>query len=157
MLRVKAQYARHHPILHGLSCRYSTPLRHYLPYICGRIILTHHESASPTASRSTRRQAPSVHDPKERAPLSDDNVGIRGGSVGPLRRNRANRAVIDAQQQPLAEPIIAFADAHELPPGDRMKRMGHADKLRRSRGKGRIPYLSYFAYRHSPGRRATGI
>jgi hypothetical protein len=25
-----------------------------------------------------------------------------------------------------------------LPPGDRMKRMGHADKLRRSRGKGRI-------------------
>jgi hypothetical protein len=79
-----------------------------------------------------------VHNPKERALLSDDDVGIRGGSVGPLRRNRANRTVIDAQQQPLAEPIIAFADANKLPSGDRMKRMGHADKLRRSRGKGRI-------------------
>jgi len=55
--------------------------------------------------------------------LSDDDVGIRGGSVGPLRRNRANRAVIDAQQQPLAEPIIAFTDADKLPSGDRMKRM----------------------------------
>src|SRR5664280_383045 len=39
-----------------------------------------------------------VHDPKERALLSVGDVWIRGGCVGPLRRNRANRAVIDAQQ-----------------------------------------------------------
>lgn len=55
-------------------------------------------------------------------------------NVGPLRRNRANRAVVNSQQQPLALPVIAFANADELPTGERMKGMGHADKLRGSDG-----------------------
>lgn len=73
-----------------------------------------------------------VHNPKKRSPLPDDGFRVRANSVGPLRRNRANRAVIDAQQEPLAGPVIALADADELPTGERMEGVRDADKLRRS-------------------------
>lgn len=76
-----------------------------------------------------------VDNPKKRPALPHDDFRIRAHSVGPLRRNRANRAVIDAQQEPLAGPVIAFADADKLPTGERMEGMGYADKLRRSGGK----------------------
>ncbi len=75
-----------------------------------------------------------VDNPKKRMPLPHDDFRIRAHSVGPLRRNRANRAVIDAQQEPLAGSVIAFADADKLPTGERMERVGYADKLRRSGG-----------------------
>jgi len=75
-----------------------------------------------------------VHNPKKRPLLPDDGFGIRGSSVGPLRRNRANRAVIDTQQEPLAGPVIAIADADELPTGIRMEGVGYAHKLCRSDG-----------------------
>jgi hypothetical protein len=52
-----------------------------------------------------------VQSPKKRPLLSHDDLGIRGDSIGPLRRNRANLAVIEAQQEPLAGPIAALADA----------------------------------------------
>ena len=75
-----------------------------------------------------------IHKSEKRPPMSDEDLKIRGYNVGPLRRNRANRAVVDAQQEPLARPVMAFADADELPPGERMKGVNHADKLRRSDG-----------------------
>jgi hypothetical protein len=56
-----------------------------------------------------------------------------------LRWNGANGPIVDAQQQPLAGSIIAFADAGELTAGERMEGMGYADKLRRSGGKACIP------------------
>jgi hypothetical protein len=71
---------------------------------------------------------------KKRSPSPHDDLGIRGRNVGPLRRNRANPVVVDAQQEPLAGPVMAFADADELPLGEGMEGMGHADKLRRSAG-----------------------
>ena len=76
-----------------------------------------------------------VDNPKKRTPSPYDDFRIRGRNVSPLRRNGANRAVIDAQQEPLAGPVMAFADADELPVGERMEGVGHADKLRRSDGK----------------------
>jgi hypothetical protein len=56
-----------------------------------------------------------------------------------LRWNGANGSIIDAQQQPLAGAVIAFANAGELTARQRMERMGYADKLRRSSGKACIP------------------
>ena len=72
-----------------------------------------------------------VHNSEKRPPLPDDDFRIRGNSVGPLRWNRANRAVVDAQQEPLARPVMALADADELSAGEWMKGVSHADKLRR--------------------------
>lgn len=67
--------------------------------------------------------------------MPHDNFEVRGHNVSPLRRNRANPSVVDAQQESLAGPVVAFADADELPAGKRMEGMGYADKLRRSGGK----------------------
>ena len=75
-----------------------------------------------------------VDNPKKRPAASHDDLGIRDRNVGPLWGNRANRAVVDAQQEPLAGPVMALADADELPVGERMEGVGHADKLRRSDG-----------------------
>ena len=75
-----------------------------------------------------------IHKSEKRPPLPDEDFRIRGDNVGPLRRNRANRAVVDAQQESFARPVMAFADADELPAGERMKGVSHADKLRRSDG-----------------------
>ena len=75
-----------------------------------------------------------IHAPEKRPALPDEDFWIRGGYVGPLRRHRANCAVVNTQQEPLAFPVIAFANADELPPDEWMKGMGHADKLRRSDG-----------------------
>jgi hypothetical protein len=80
-----------------------------------------------------------VDNPKKRSRLPHDDFRIQSNGVGPLRRNRANRAAIDAQQEPLARPVIAFADTDKLPTGERMERVGYADKLRRSGGKVCIP------------------
>lgn len=75
-----------------------------------------------------------VDNPKKRPPSPHDDLRIRGRSVGPLRGNRANRAVVDAQQQPLAGPVMTFSDADELPISERMEGVSHTDKLRRSAG-----------------------
>ena len=75
-----------------------------------------------------------VDNPKKRPPSPHDDLRISGRNVGPLWGNRANRAVVDAQQEPLAGPVMAFADADELPVGKRMEGVGHPDKLRRSDG-----------------------
>jgi hypothetical protein len=80
-----------------------------------------------------------VHNPEERSPLSHDDFGVRRGNVGPLRRNRANRPVIDAQQESLAGPVFPFTHAGERPAAERMEGMGYADKLRRSDGNVCIP------------------
>ncbi len=75
-----------------------------------------------------------IHKSEKRPPMPDEDLRIRGGHVGPLRRNRANRAVVDAQQKSLARKVFAFADADELAAGEWMKGVCHPDKLRRSDG-----------------------
>jgi hypothetical protein len=66
--------------------------------------------------------------------LSHENFRIRRGDVGPLRRNGANGSVVDAQQESLAGPVIAFPDADKLPAAEGMEGMGYPDKMRRSGG-----------------------
>ena len=79
-------------------------------------------------------QSHEVDNPKKRPPAPHDNLGIRGRSVGPLRGNRADRAVVDTQQEPPAGSVVALANANELSVGERMEGVGYADKLRRSSG-----------------------
>jgi hypothetical protein len=71
--------------------------------------------------------------------LSHEDFRIRRGNVGPLRRNGANRSVIHAQQESLAGPVMAFADADELLASEWMEGMGYADKMRGNRGNVCIP------------------
>lgn len=61
------------------------------------------------------------------SPGPRDDFGIRGNYVGPLRWNRANLAVVDAQQNSRAGPIIAFTDADELSAAEWVEGMGYAD------------------------------
>lgn len=75
-----------------------------------------------------------IHKSEKRPPTPDEDLRIRRGHVGPLRRNRANRAVVNTQQEPLARTVFAFADEDELATGEWMKGVCHPDKLRRSDG-----------------------
>ena len=70
-----------------------------------------------------------VRDPKESTPLPSNDLGIRGGRVRPLRRNRANDGVVDPQQQPLTRAVIPLTDAKELPAAERVERMRDPHKL----------------------------
>ncbi len=75
-----------------------------------------------------------VRNPEQRPPLSHKDFRIRCSDVGPLRRNGADGSVVHTQQEPLAGPIIAFANADELLISERMEGMSYADKMRRNDG-----------------------
>ena len=117
-------------------------MRHQLLYTCGTIILTNaRTSRTPLRGEAFYKlgEINQVCDPKRRAPLPHDDFGIRGDHVGPLRRNRTNGAVVDAQQKSLAGPVKALTDADELPAAERMEGMGYSNKLHRSGRKVCIP------------------
>jgi hypothetical protein len=110
--------------------------------MCGKIILTNgSDPGTPLRGEAFHKlgEINQVRDPKRRAPLPHDDFGIRGDYVGPLRRNRTNGAVVDAQQKSLAGPVIALTDADELLAAERMEGMGYPDKLHRSGRKVCIP------------------
>jgi len=112
-------------------------LRHKSLYISGRFILTPHGGLG-TALRGQARHKPGefdqVRNSEQRPPLSHEDFRIRRCNVGPLRRNGANGSLVHAQQESLAGPVVAFADADELPASERMEGMSYADKMRRRGG-----------------------
>jgi hypothetical protein len=117
------------PRAHGL--RLASP-RHQLLYMCGKIIITSRRCLARSLLAKTRYQIgefEQVRDPKEGTPLPYNDLGIRGGRVRPLRRNRANDGVVDPQQQPLSRAVIPLTDAKELPAAERVERMRYPHKL----------------------------
>lgn len=62
-----------------------------------------------------------IRDPQEGTPLPHNNLGIRSDRVRPLRRNRANGAVVGLQQQPFTRAVIPLSDAKELPAAERVE------------------------------------
>ena len=65
----------------------------------------------------------------EQRPLSaHDDFGIGRYNIRPLRRNRANRPIIEFEQQPHPKAVVSLAYASQLPSAERMKRMRHAHK-----------------------------
>jgi hypothetical protein len=107
----------------------------YFLYTCGRIHLTFVRAAPPVASVEARDQLRELHqvgDSEERSALPDGDFGIRNDGVRPLRWDGADGLGIDLQEEPLAVPIVPLGDAGELPPAERVERVGHAHKTRGS-------------------------
>jgi hypothetical protein len=52
-----------------------------------------------------------------------------------LRRDRANRRIVDPQQKPLAGSVVPLAHADQQSPAKWVKWMRHPHKLRRTRGR----------------------
>ena len=75
----------------------------------------------------------------ERAPLAQDHFWILASEVRPLPGNSADKRVVNSQQEALAISGIALANAHELPPVERMERMRYPYKASLKDGKGCIP------------------
>src|SRR5271170_4575163 len=59
-----------------------------------------------------------------------DNLRIRSNEIRPLRRNRANGAIIDTEQQTLPIAVVPLTYARELLAAERMKRMRYPHKTR---------------------------
>ena len=90
-------------------------------------------------ARHQSRELKQIREAKKRATLPNDDFRIRAFRIGPLRRNGANRLVIDAQQKSLAGSVGSLTDADELSPTERMKWVCYPHKLRQSRRRGCIP------------------
>lgn len=105
-------------------------------YSSGIIILTDYR-----ASRSLHRremcykkgELDQVAEAAQSTPVAHGNFKIRRHDVGPLRRNSADSAVVEAQQQPPTGPVGSHADTDGMLTGARMERMCDGDKLLRSK------------------------
>src|ERR1044071_6664219 len=105
----------------------------YFLYDSGIIHLTIARAASPSVMAEVRHQLRQIHqvgDPSDSSALPDGARGIGCDDVRPLRRDGANSPGIDLQQEPLAVPVVPFADASKLPPAEWVERMRYAYKMR---------------------------
>ena len=70
-----------------------------------------------------------VRDPEQRAASPHDDLRIGSDDIGPLRRNGADYAVVEAQQQAPTSPVVALADTDGWPADERMKGVGYENTL----------------------------
>jgi hypothetical protein len=108
-------------------------LRHKLLYARGRFTLTFHWGFGTLLRGQTRHKTGEFHqvrNSEQRPPLSHKDFRIRHRNVSPLRRNGATGSVVHTQQESLAGPVMAFADADELLASERMEGVSYADKVR---------------------------
>jgi len=75
-----------------------------------------------------------LHESEQRAALPQYDLRIWSDGVSPLRRNRTDCAIIEAQQQAPAGPVVSLADTDGSPPSKRMEGVGYDDMLRGSEG-----------------------
>ena len=75
-----------------------------------------------------------VCDQEQGTALSHDDLRIGGDGVRPLRRNGTDCAVIEAQQQAPAVPVVSLADTDGDPSAKRMKGVGYKNLMRGSEG-----------------------
>jgi hypothetical protein len=68
---------------------------------------------------------------EERTILAYDDLRIGSNEIRPLRRNRADRDIIDPDQETSSVTVVSLADASDLPAAERMERMRDAQKMRR--------------------------
>jgi hypothetical protein len=87
-----------------------------------------------TQARHKSRELDQVCDPEQRAFLPEHHLWIRHHNVGPLPWNGANRFIVHLQQEPPTVPVVALAEANQLSPAERVKRMRYPDKMRRRGG-----------------------
>jgi hypothetical protein len=147
--RVKAQWAkecdpgpsRDHDLCTAYWAVYPTDC-----LVCGVILFTYAaeialhivDAPTPLPGREARHETCEFHqvrNAKERMALPNDDFRVRADSVCPLRRDRANRRIVDPQQKPLAGSVVPLAHADQLSPAKWVKWMRHPHKLRRTRGR----------------------
>jgi hypothetical protein len=68
---------------------------------------------------------------EERTILAYDDLRIGSNEIPPLRRNRADRDIIDPDQETSSVTVVSLADASDLPAAERMERTRDAHKMRR--------------------------
>jgi len=64
-----------------------------------------------------------IRHPEERTILAYDDLRIGSNEIRPLRRNRANRDIIDPEQETSSVTVVSLAHASDLPAAERMERM----------------------------------
>jgi hypothetical protein len=106
--------------------------RHLLAYIRGIILFTRLSLAF--LLDKVRHQVGKLQEighAEHPATLADDDLRIGCDGVGPLRRHGAHVLLVNAQQEPRPVPVVPLANADELPPAERVERVGHPHKARR--------------------------
>ena len=68
---------------------------------------------------------------EERTILAYDDLRIGYNEIRPLRRNRADRDIIDPEQETSSVTVVSLARASDLPAAERMERMRDAHKTHR--------------------------
>ena len=67
---------------------------------------------------------------EERTVLAYDDLRVESNEIRPLRRNRADRDIIDPEQETSSVPVVALAHASELLAAVRMERVRDPHKTR---------------------------
>lgn len=67
---------------------------------------------------------------EERTILAYDDLRVGGNQIRPLRRNRADRDIIDPEQETSPVTVVALAHTRELLAAERMEWMGDPHKTR---------------------------
>jgi len=68
---------------------------------------------------------------EERTILAYDDLRIGSNELRPLRRNRADRDIIDSEQETSSVTVVSLAHASDLPAAERMEWMRDAHKTHR--------------------------
>ena len=68
---------------------------------------------------------------EERTILAYDDLRIGSNEIRPLRRNRADRDIIDPEQETSSVTVVSLAHASNLPAAERVERMRDAHKTHR--------------------------
>jgi hypothetical protein len=106
-------------------------LRHIGPYMRG--IISFAWMSPLLLVDEARYQAGKLQEighPEHRVALAEDYLWSGRHDVGPLPRHQANVILVDAQHESSPVPVVPFTQADELPPGERVERVGHAHKAR---------------------------
>src|SRR5215472_1572701 len=68
---------------------------------------------------------------EERTILAYDDLRIGSNDIRPLRRNRADRDIIDPEQETSSVTVVSLAHARDLSAAERVERMRDAHKTHR--------------------------
>ena len=101
-------------------------MRRIFIYKCGEIGLTHLWLLSRITLAELIYQAfefQQIRHAEERTILAYDDLRIGSNDIRPLRRNRADRDIIDPEQETSSVTVVALAHTSELLATERMERM----------------------------------
>ena len=93
-------------------------MRRHSSYLCGEIDLTHRLVLSRITLAELIYQAfefQQIRHAEERTILAYDDLRIWSNEIRPLQWNRADRHIIDPEQETSSVTVVSFAHASDLP------------------------------------------